>query len=302
MNISSNAASLSPSFTPSLTHLLGCYFKRTALAVFVGMVLTSCTFIGAAYQNATTLIMFEVDSYLDLNEDQTQAGKLRTDALMAWHKREVLPLYVKQLRSVAGRIEQGFDAAQVTTIFDWGLVELRRINQYAAPQQAELLTSLNEKQVAYLQKKQAKDNVKFRKEWLNASKEDVLELRFDKFLTWAERIYGNLSSEQKKQLHSLSDATNFKPQVAYDEALARQAGVVRLIKNLPKNDALVAQAQITTFIASLENPSEYGAASRRELMQLIAATSQIATPAQRTAAKATLLDYANTFEGLSRGR
>jgi hypothetical protein len=75
-----------------------------------------------------------------------------------------------------------------------------------------------------------------------------------------------------------------------------------MLKKLPKNDATATQAQLTAYFAGLESPTAHGLTARREMMQLIATTSQIATPAQRAAAKATLLGYANTFEGLSRGR
>jgi Family of unknown function (DUF6279) len=263
---------------------------------------TACSLVGTLYQNATSLAMLEIDSYFDLNDAQTTAGKQRTDELMVWHRREALPLYVRQLRALAAKVESGFDVAAVNTTYDWGMGELRRVNQYAAPQQVELLTSLSDKQIAYLQKKLAKDNAKYRKEWVDATREDALELRFDKFLTNVERIYGNFSREQKQQLRAASDARAYNPKSAYEDRLARQSTFIAMMKKLPKNDAATAQAQIAAYISSLETPTENGLTTRRELMQLIATTNQIATPAQRTAAKATLLDYANTFEGLSRGR
>ncbi len=262
----------------------------------------ACGFVGALYQNATSLIVLEADSYFDLNDVQEAAGKTRTDALMAWHKRDVLPLYVKQLRTVAAQIEQGLDASQVSSTYDWGMGELRRVTQYAAPQQLELLSSLSEKQIAYLQKKLAKDNAKYRKEWVSASLDDAKALRFDKYLTWVERIYGTFNGEQRQQLRKLSDARTFNPKQGYDERIARQNAFVSLIKTLSKNDAPQAQAQLATFVASLEKPTDYAANNRRELQQLIAATSQIATPEQRSTAKTKLLDYADTFESIARGR
>ncbi len=246
--------------------------------------------------------MLEIDSYFDLNAPQTEAGKVRTDELMAWHRREALPSYVKQFRNVASKVDTGFDAAAVNAVYDWGMVELRRINSYAQPQQVELLTSLSDKQVGYLQKKLAKDNAKFRKQWIDADLDDALELRFDKYLSWAERFYGNFSSEQKKQLRAASDARTFKPKLAYEERVARQNAFVTMVKALPKKDSAAASIRIAEFIANLEKPTEYSAISRRELVQLIVKTFQIATAEQKTTAKATLLDYANTFEGLSRGR
>jgi hypothetical protein len=278
------------------------HFRRCVLVALLLTGVTACGMVGVLYQNAASLAMLEIDSYFDLNEAQTLSGRQRTDELMAWHRREALPVYVKQLRALAGKVEAGFDVAAVNATYDWGMGELRRVNQYSAPQQVELLTSLSDKQIIYLQRKLAKDNVKYRKEWVTPSTEDAQALRFEKYLTWAERIYGTFNAEQRQQMRQLSDARSFNPKKSYDDRLARQTSFVNMLKTLAKNDAPAAQAQITAFIASLETPSEDSAGSRRELMQLIATTSQIATPAQRAAAKAKLLDYANTFEGLSRGR
>ncbi len=284
------------------TRLNNRFFKRFTAISAALFLAVSCSLVGTLYQNATSLAMLEIDSYFDLNDAQTTAGKQRTDELMAWHKREVLPLYVKQLRTLASKVEAGFDVAAVNATYDWGMGELRRVTQYCAPQQVELLTSLSDKQIAYLQKKLTKDNIKYRKEWVDASREDILELRFDKYLSSVERIYGNFSREQKQQLRIASDARAFNPKVAYEDRLARQSAFISTLKKLPKNDAAAAQAQLAAYLTSLEKPTEHGLTARREMMQLIVTTSQIAIPAQRTEAKATLLDYASTFEGLSRGR
>jgi Family of unknown function (DUF6279) len=317
------------------------YFKRCAAAVTVLSIATACSLVGTLYQNATSLAMNEIDGYFDLTTAQEAAGKERTDALMAWHRREVLPLYVRQMRAVAEQAPQGFTAAQAAATLDWGTGELRRVTQYALPQQAELLTSLSEKQIVFLERKLAKEDRKYRKEWLDASREDALELRHDKLMTWVERIYGNFSAEQKVRTRALSDARVFDPKLEFNDRLARQASFVALVKALAKNKPAAAeaasrltpaqvqpqmqtqtqmqpqnqvqsqaqspaltqaQAQIASFTASLETLSEHNLLRRQQLAELIAQISQIATPAQRNTARNTLLGYANTFEGLSRGR
>jgi hypothetical protein len=280
------------------------YFKRTALVLAALSILTACSLVTTLYQNATTLAMLEIDAYFDLSAEQDQLGKVRTDAMMAWHKREVLPLYVKQLRSLASKAEQGLSGAEVTDTLDWGLNEFRRISTYTAPQQAELLTSLSDKQIAYLQKKLAKEDKKYRKDWLDASQEDALELRFDKFITWVERIYGNLTVEQKSRIRQLSDQRSYNAKIDFAERLARQAQFVTMLKTFAKDKPSpeLAQASIASFIASVEKASPHTVQRRQELTVLIAAITQIATPEQRLNAKTTLLNYASTFESISRGR
>ncbi len=280
------------------------YFKRCVLTLAVLGIATACSLLGTLYQNATSLAMLEIDNYFDLNDEQADSGKLRTDALLAWHKREVLPLYVKQLRALASKAEPGFSAAEANDVLDWGVAELRRVAAYAAPQQAELLTSLSDKQIAYFQKKLAKDNVKYRKEWVDAKRDEALELRFDKLMTWLERVYGSFSSEQKKRIRALSDARTFEPQTAYAERLARQTQFLNVIKTVSKDktNQTAAQTAIAAFISTLEKTTEHTSTTRKELTTLLAVISQIATPEQRVKAKTTLLDYASTFEGISRGR
>ncbi len=280
------------------------YFKRSALVLAALTVVTACSLVSTLYQNATTLAMLEIDAYFDLTAEQDQLGKSRTDAMMAWHKREVLPFYVKQLRTLASKAEQGLSSTEVTDTLDWGMGELRRVSSYTAPQQAELLTSLSEVQIVYLQKKLAKDNKKYRKDWLEASKEDALELRFDKLITWVERVYGNLNAEQKTRIRQLSDQRSYDAKIDFAERLARQSQFVTLLKTLAKDKPSpeTAQASIAAYVATLEKLSPHAQQRRQELTVLIAAISQIATPEQRLNAKTTLLSYANTFESISRGR
>jgi Family of unknown function (DUF6279) len=287
-----------------LKQLISPYFKRTAVLLSVLALLGACSLIGTVYQNATSLAMYEIDSYFDLNNEQQQAGTLRTDAMMAWHRREVLPLYVVQLRSLAGKVEQGFTAQEVNDTMNWGTAELRRIASHTSAQQAELLTSLSAKQIAYFQKKLNKENAKYRKEWIDAPREEALELRVDKLMTWVERIYGNFNSEQRQRIRALSDLRAYEPQKSYEERVARETQLLNVIKTAVKDpgNQTAAQAAIANFVADLDNNSEYTQLRRSELNTLIAAISQIATPQQRLKAKSTLLGYANTFDNLSRGR
>jgi Family of unknown function (DUF6279) len=187
---------------------------------------------------------------------------------------------------------------------DWSIAELRRISNYTAPQQAELLTSLSDKQIAYLQKKLAKEDKKYRKEWLDASREDAMELRFDKLITWVERIYGNLTIEQKTRIRQLSDQRSYDAKIDFTERLARQSQFVTMLKTFARDKPSpeLAQASIASFIASVEKISPHTAQRRQELTALIATITQITTPEQRLKAKTTLLNYASTFENISRGR
>ena len=46
------------------------------------------------YNNADTLALFQLDSYLELNPEQEQTVKERVNALLAWHRSTQLRDYV----------------------------------------------------------------------------------------------------------------------------------------------------------------------------------------------------------------
>ena len=281
---------------------------RAALITACVLLLGACTFAGAAYQSAPKLALYELDGTLDLNAAQYELGAQRLESFYQWHRKSELPEFIAQLKLAARLAQTGAKPAQIGATMDWGLLAARRMALQALPAQLELLQSLTDNNVQALQKKQTKDNAKFRKEW-GMGQSDALTIaqdkRFDTFVTWAQRIYGNLTTEQTRVLRAASDARVLRLDWALDERLLRQQTLLNLVRSAvdKKQSPAQLQAALADFVSKLDRASTlerqaYFDLSRAQTQQLIAQLSQLATPAQRDEAHKKLLGFVQDFQDI----
>jgi hypothetical protein len=285
--------------------------QRSVLLLVSVLLLSACNFAGALYQTAPKLALFEVNSTLDLSAAQYEQGALRIESIYQWHRKNELPALAAQLQATSRLAQSGASAAQVAATMDWGITAARRMAAQTLPQQVELVQSLSHTNVQALQKKYAKDNAKFRKEWgIGEPAADALKIaqdkRFDTFVTWAERIYGDLSDEQIRSLRATSDARVLRLDWLMDERLQRQQTLLAILRAAvdKKLSAAQLQAALIDYVAKLDRASTserqaYLDQSRTQTTTLIAQLTQIATPEQRTDAQKKLQGFADDIQAIS---
>lgn len=291
--------------------------RRYCLLALTCTALSACSFVGTLYQNAAKLALFELSSTLDLNSVQYERGTQRLEMTYQWHRKTELPAITAQLRATSALAQFGASPAQINAVLESGLAAARRLASFTLPQQLELVQSLTADNLAALQKKYAKDNATFRKEWgmnaphssnaSNASKalQTAQDKRFETFITWAERIYGTLNKDQTSQLRAASDARVLRVEVLYSERVLRQQALLTLLRghlDKPLNPDLL-QAALIDYAATLDRASTpdrqaYFDQSRTQFVALLAQLTQLATPAQRDQARKTLLAFADTFQAI----
>jgi Family of unknown function (DUF6279) len=290
------------------------YFKRAQRAVLLllcALLLSACNFAGALYQTAPKLALFELNSTLDLSSAQYDQGALRLDSIYQWHRKTELPALVAQLQVTSRAAQSGASPAQVAATMDWGIAAARRMAAHTLPQQVELVQSLTNDNLQALQKKYAKDNAKFRKEWgvgepAAEALKTAQDKRFDTFLTWAERIYGDLSSEQTRQLRATSDARVLRLDWVVDERVQRQQALLAILRAAvdKKLNAAQIQAALSDYTAKLDRASTperqaFLDLSRTQTAALIAQLTNLATPEQRSYAQKKLQGFAEDFQAIS---
>jgi Family of unknown function (DUF6279) len=287
------------------------HIHRHCLLALTCALLSGCSLVGTLYQNATKLALFELSSTLDLNSVQYERGAQRLEAVYQWHRKTELPAIVAQLRSTSALTQSGATPAQLGAVLDAGLAAARRLAYFTLAQQVEWVQSLNADNLAALQKKYAKDNATFRKEWgLNAANaSNMLQIaqdkRFETFITWAERIYGTLNQDQTSKLRAASDARVLQVELLYSERILRQQALLAILReqlNKPLSPEQL-QAILLDYITKLDRASTpdrqaYFDQNRAQFIALIAQLTQLATPAQRGKAHKTLLEFADTFQAI----
>ncbi|WP_083686396.1 DUF6279 family lipoprotein [Rhodoferax koreense] len=250
-------------------------------------VLQSCSAIKLGYNNGPDLAYWWLDGYADFTGEQAIRLKEDLGQLQAWHRRRELPEYAKLLRQAQALMPQDVDAAQVCS--EWANVRQRLdvLVVAAAPTAAQLAMTLQPQQITALEKKYARSNADFRKDWLDRSPEQVLDKRYDKALENAQTVYGRLDTEQRELLRQQVARSGLDEQTRYAERLRRQQDTLQTLRQWLARPPEPAQAvqEAREAIERLMRPSVPGQkaqeAATQQMCEGVAALHNRTTAAQR---------------------
>ncbi len=269
--------------------------------------LPGCNAIKLVYNAAPSASYWWLNGYLDF--DGAQAAQLREDLdhLQRWHRSTQLPEYARLLERAQVLVgSERVAPAQACTLLEDARREIGNITVHAETGAATLVRSLTPEQLQHLEAKYAKSNEEFRKEWLDASPQEVREKRFDKTLERAERVYGRLDTPQRALIRQQIDASSFDPKMQQAERLRRQQDTVQVLRSLAASKATpqqAAQALRGLFDRYRESPDPalraYGQRQIDEGCQGFALAHNAATPAQREKAVQRLKAYEKDVRDLA---
>ena len=268
--------------------------------------LNACTAISLIYDSAPKLAQFELDGYIDMSAAQEQRVAPLIDAAFAWHRKTELPRYATTLRTLAERVQKPLSTADVGQVFQTVQGFGRTAGIYLLPQQAALALDLKDSNLRALQKKYAKDNLKFTKDWLRLGTDAAQTKRFEDTLKWLERVYGDFDDAQLASLRAVSDKRPLNMALVLEIRQARQAEILATLTDIVRtqHSAKTAETQLVALVSRLEkldNPAHqaFVNSSNEALHALIAHATQIATPAQKATARGKLLGWADDAIKLS---
>ena len=177
----------------------------------------------------------------------------------------------------------------------------------AAPELADLALSLTLEQITNIEEKLAKNNTKFRKEYLTGDRASRQEFRYKKMMKQAEYWFGNFSRAQEQKLRTLSDARPLNNELVMADRMRRQTELVTLLKKIrnekPSKEATV--AMIKKYIAATLD--HYGNKEQQTFFDaltdanagLVAEMMRMATPEQKSHFIRALQDWISDFNRLS---
>lgn len=262
------------------------------------LALQACSTLTLGYNRAATLSHWWLDSQLDLSETQSLQVRNELDELHRWHRREALPQYADMLRSWAQLAGQNITAAQACEQFDNVRAQLMPLAERSVGALVQLGQSISPTQVEHLRREQAKDNQRFREDFVDAPRSG-LDKRVKRLIDRLEMFYGRLDPAQRQLVSEQLARGSFDGRVALAERERRQADVLQTIAaiqaNPPQGPVLV-RAAVQRSVAS---PSAaYREASRRwqrEGCELLTALHNSSTAAQRQNVAENLRGYTGDF-------
>ena len=262
------------------------------------VLLQACSTLTLGYNRAATLSYWWLDSQLDLNETQSLQVRNELDALHRWHRREALPRYASLLQRWEQLAAQDISAAQACEQFEAARGLLLQIADQGSLPLAQLGQTLSPAQLDHLRRQQAKDNQRFREDFIDAPS-NGLEQRVKRLTDRLEMFYGRLEPAQRRLVQEHLARGSFDGRIALAERERRQADVLRTIAAIqatPAQGPALVQAVVQRAVQS---PSPvYRAASLQWQQQgcaLVAALHNSTLPAQRQKVAESLRSYTGDF-------
>ncbi len=281
-----------------------------ATLVATSLLVAGCNTIKLAYDALPSLSYFWVDSYLDLDDTQTPKVKEELAALHQWHRRNELPVLADMLQRASRMAPRDVTADEVCAVYEEGRGRFVAFATHAEPVAAALVATLDAGQIKHLEKKYAKNNREFRKEWIDVSPQKRLDQRYKKVLERSEDFYGRLSDTQRAAVKEQVAASTFDPSAALAERMRRQQDALQTMQRFLNDKAAGkattadAQREVHAWLQrGITSPDAgyraYEDKLEKESCKAFAAAHATTTPEQREKARLRLLAYEKDLRDLA---
>ena len=162
--------------------------------------LSACSAPSLVYNNATELVHWWLDGYVDLDTPQSVLVRKELVDIQLWHRQTELPRLANLLRDTAQRLPEPLTADAVCSVYKEVVASGERLSVKAETAVVALAASLTTAQVQAMERKYAKSNADYRAKWLGGSAAEAKERRYTQLLDRAESIYGRLNASQRELL------------------------------------------------------------------------------------------------------
>jgi hypothetical protein len=267
-------------------------------ALAAGVVLSSCTALRLAYDNADTYLLWRAGNYFDLHGEAGDELDERIDAFFDWHRAKALPHYARISEEAAKRLGDGLSPDDLVWGYDALMVQARESLRTAATQVAPFLDRMSAQQIGHFERRLADDNRKFARENLKGSEAERRDRRAKQMKNRLEDWVGKLTQAQAERIKVYAERAPLTDEFRDRDRKRLQAEVLAMMrkqeaaKRLPDLAANWQEGRDPAFLAANE-------AWRNELYALLLDLDRMLTPAQRAKAVANFRRYAEDFAVLS---
>lgn len=278
---------------------------KTFFILLLAFSIMSCSLVKTAYNNAPALVAWRLDDYFDFNEAQKAKLKPALNELHAWHRKNELPRYVSLLNEIHDDLNHDMSAATACQHIESIKSHVQTLQTQITPIIVDVAASLSDKQLQHLQKRLEKRNREWKEEWWQDTPEEQREVRLEKSIEFAERVYGDLNEKQINLLKQVIAKSDIDPAIIYAEILRRDEDTLTILKAL-RNPATSTEEKSQLVHAGFErlqtspNPvyQVYIDKLTQQTCETIASLHASTTAKQRQHAQQWVDDYKTQFTQL----
>jgi hypothetical protein len=288
-------------------------FQRARMLFLVALMVLAagCSTIRFTYNHGDTLLYWWLNAYIDIDSDQSDWVKKDIDQLFQWHRTTQLRDYAGLLSKMQRQLGDG-NVTQEELLSDYRDIKARTelLAFKALPQLADLAMAIKPEQIAQMEQKFAKNNDKFRREFMSGSVEDQKKARFKKAMEQFDLWFGGFSREQEAQLRRASDARPLDNEIWLQERMLRQKKIVALLRRvqgqkLNKDQTMAAiHDLLRDMLDRMEAPERkpFFDAYVDNTSKFILTAIRLTTPEQKQHAQKRMQGWIDDFNTLAKGK
>lgn len=196
------------------------------------LLLAGCSALRLAYGQAPNLMYWWLDGYVDFEGAQRERVRDALTAWFAWHRATQLPDYAALLAGAQRQVLHDITPAAVCRWVEVLRARLEAGYEQGVPALAEMVHTLDERQLQRIERRFRKADDEFRDEYLQPTRADQHAASARRVIARAERVYGELDDAQRALLvQGVADAP-FEPQLWLHERQLRQREIVDTLRAL----------------------------------------------------------------------
>ncbi len=221
------------------------------LIIILLALLSGCSIVRLGYDQGPRLAWWWIDGYVDFSREQKPHVKQAIQEWFDWHRSAQLPEYADWLSKVRTRINDPLTPEQVC---GWS-EELQDIIAPAFDHAVRLGTPvvlrLGEPQWRYLERRYAKSNDKFRRDYLQPKPKDRLKASIKRSVKRIENLYGKIDETQRDLIIASIKVSPFNPEAWLIERQRRQQITLSTLQQLANESKPIEQAaaEFRTLVA-----------------------------------------------------
>jgi hypothetical protein len=165
-----------------------------------------CSTVSLVYHNADWYLQYKINGYTSFNAEQKKLIRQDVSNYMHWHRENALPEYIIFLQNLNGaaQYEGRLDVANVTLLRTQLTDLYKETLKPAIRPAATILSMLDSRQIEELDGNFSKEIQKRKKDVLGVSRDEYLDRRANRTISFVEWLAGDLSTEQEQKIGELS--------------------------------------------------------------------------------------------------
>ena len=217
---------------------------KKSLFIIIAFALFSCgcSTVSLFYRNADWYLQHKIDGYTSFNARQEETIRREISNYLDWHRKYALPEYIIFLQNLNGTAQyDGQVKTEKVALLRGQMMSLyRKSLAPAIKPAAEILSSLDSRQIQELERNLAEENNKQKREELDMGRDAYLDKRAYKTLDFLEGLVGNLSREQRQKVREMSRRLPLVRDIYIEQRATNQGRLIKLLSDHAGADRIAA--------------------------------------------------------------